>query len=248
MTKLFEQTLDEVLPINDPNKNYLEDLVGEGKKFKSVEDLARGKAESDAFIANLLREQAELRQELKTRTTMEDVLKTINRNPNPPNPDTNNGSNGPPEVTSVTKDDVSKLTREAIESFQTEQVARRNQTLVADTLTQVYGPNYVTYVKAKAKEIGVSIDWLEDMAARTPQALFKLLDVNTIAPKDTGFTPPRTAVNTGATQPTTGLKKYSDYQKVRKSDPKRYFSPQFQNEMFQAAKEAAAKGIDFHNT
>jgi len=35
------------------SKTSLEELVGEGKKFKTVEDLAKGKLEADSFIAQL---------------------------------------------------------------------------------------------------------------------------------------------------------------------------------------------------
>jgi len=52
----------------DPSKNYLAELVGEGKKFKTQEDLARGKAESDAYIKILEKRSDELRNDyLKLR-------------------------------------------------------------------------------------------------------------------------------------------------------------------------------------
>src|SRR6478752_10635011 len=47
----------------DPNKNYLEELVGEGRKFKSPEELARGKAESDLYIEHMKGRMDELRQD-----------------------------------------------------------------------------------------------------------------------------------------------------------------------------------------
>src|SRR4029450_8159059 len=74
MTDLFSDESD----INvDPNKNYLEELVGEGKKFKTPEDLARGKAESDSFIERLQKELHGLRNELKSRLQLEEVVDRI---------------------------------------------------------------------------------------------------------------------------------------------------------------------------
>src|SRR5688500_15910791 len=61
----------------DQDKDYFSELVGEDKKFKTPADLARAKAESDAFIERLKQENSGLRNELKTRTTMEDFMKTI---------------------------------------------------------------------------------------------------------------------------------------------------------------------------
>ena len=65
----------------DSTKDYLKELVGEGKKFKTVEDLAKGKAESDAFISSVTRENKELRdsykkaiEEVNSRTRLEDLV------------------------------------------------------------------------------------------------------------------------------------------------------------------------------
>ncbi len=42
------------------------DLVGEGKRYKSVEELAKGKIEGDKFIAKLEDELQELREGTNT--------------------------------------------------------------------------------------------------------------------------------------------------------------------------------------
>ena len=48
-----ENLLDAALDLDtvDPNKNYLTELVGDGKKFKTQEELARGKYESDLYLS-----------------------------------------------------------------------------------------------------------------------------------------------------------------------------------------------------
>jgi len=50
-------------PLFDPNKNYYEDLVGQDKKFKDNETLAKAKVQSDIFIKHLERQQDELRKD-----------------------------------------------------------------------------------------------------------------------------------------------------------------------------------------
>ena len=45
-------------PVADP----LQELVGEGKKFKSIEDLAKSKVEADRFIDKLKSENDALRK------------------------------------------------------------------------------------------------------------------------------------------------------------------------------------------
>ena len=55
-------------PQIDPNKDYLAELVGEGKKFKTDKDLARGKYEADLYVKTLERQLDELRNDhLKLR-------------------------------------------------------------------------------------------------------------------------------------------------------------------------------------
>src|SRR6267154_5364704 len=65
---LDQQQLPQTPPPLDPSKNYLTDLVGPDKKFKTVEDLARGKAEADTTIELFKKRQDELRDDyLKLR-------------------------------------------------------------------------------------------------------------------------------------------------------------------------------------
>src|SRR5712671_5452751 len=55
-------------PQIDPQKNYLEELVGENKKFKSNEDLAKGKYTSDIYVKQLETTLDEMRKDfLKER-------------------------------------------------------------------------------------------------------------------------------------------------------------------------------------
>ena len=56
-----------------------EDLVGEGKKFKTIDDLAKGKAQADTHITNLEKELAELRQDLSARLTVEDFVSRVGK-------------------------------------------------------------------------------------------------------------------------------------------------------------------------
>src|SRR5688500_13285080 len=64
----------------DEDKDGEAELVGEGKKFKDHKSLAKGKAESDAFISHLQKELAEMREELNKRITFEDLMTKITEN------------------------------------------------------------------------------------------------------------------------------------------------------------------------
>src|SRR2546426_10450626 len=93
MTNLLDNT--DLPPEVDPNKDYLAELVGDGKKFKTSQDLARGKFEADQYIEVLKRRQDEMRadylkisEESKTRATLDDLVKRLeNRSASNDEPD-----------------------------------------------------------------------------------------------------------------------------------------------------------------
>src|SRR5258708_30783932 len=75
----------------DPSKNYLTELVGDGKKFKTHEELAYGKAQSDSYIKILERQMDQLktdyneaRAEAASRARLEDLVNKINTSPSQP--------------------------------------------------------------------------------------------------------------------------------------------------------------------
>lgn len=80
-------TVDNPNPENDQNVQtvqYSERLVGEGKPFKDIEALAKGKMDADAFIEQLKNENAQMReavasseQEALKAATMSQVLEAV---------------------------------------------------------------------------------------------------------------------------------------------------------------------------
>src|SRR5260370_19729043 len=80
---LLADTEEPVLDI-DPNKNYLGELVGEGKKVKDPESLAKGKYISDNYIQILERRLDEMRsdysnlsKEYNARPKLEELINQI---------------------------------------------------------------------------------------------------------------------------------------------------------------------------
>lgn len=167
-----------------PTKGLVEELVGPGKKFDSIEALAKGKLESDKFIPKLTQENNELRsavdtltrelEVLKTRTSILDRLKFSddssdqsgepNRAPPPP---------PAPTVTGLTADEV----RQLVSGMEQDKIARSNLATVEKTITKTFGSDAVAYVRQKGAELGLSNDELIAIGAKNPQALFKLLDL-----------------------------------------------------------------------
>jgi hypothetical protein len=219
MTKLFENGDDQEL---DPNKDYFQDLVGEDKRYKTPQEIARSKLEGDRHIKRLEAEMSELRQDLAKRQSTEDLIDQVKKGLVPAAPQ---GNQPPPvveEKKGVALDDLDRLLDDRLTQREQEQIRRRNRAEVVTKLQEVFGPDYVSKLKDSAKSLGVGETFLDGLAADNPKAFFKLLEVPTNQPN---VRAPNSSVNSqGQANPNTGTKNWAYYQNLRKTNPKVYHS------------------------
>lgn len=229
---------------DDAPTNYLEALVGEGKKFQDQEALARGKWEADRHSARLESELAEAREKIQEAKTVEDLLAKIqaNQSQRPSEP----VAHQPAEPAALAPQDVQELIRQEVSKAEALKSATSNISQVADKLTEHFGSESAANqaVKAKANELGVPLEWLQDAAARSPKAFFTTMGLDlTATPSAPGPTHgdvnPR-ALERNSTSVKVGTYKY--YEEIRKSDPRLW-----QKLQPQIHKEALEKGADFFN-
>lgn len=230
---------------DDATKNYLEELVGEGKKFKTPEDLAKGKAESDRFIAQLQTEMATLRQELSTRQTLETLMDKISSNQgNTQNRQEQNlnsdGGEGTKAVKALTEEDIARLVEQRLSQAEKARIHSANMETARKALIESFGSDYVTHLKAKASELGVSEDYLNNMAKETPKAFLKLMEASGERKATTPglFTPPASSGlpspgNKGFTP--TGNRTMAWYENLKNTDKTKYFSQDIQKQMYDDA-------------
>lgn len=232
---VFAPTIDKMeTPIQS-----VSDLVGEGKKFKTIEDLAKGKAESDQFIERLKAEQAELRAELAKKVNTEEQLAALRTefeklrgaNPQPSREPTN---------PALTIDSVKALVAESITQADRNRTAQQNVVAANDAMVKQFGSleKAAEIVKARASDIGMSMDELREIASRSPTAFIKImggeqtksadpLNPNSAIREEAPKLPDQNAL-------TPGTKPY--YDKLLKEHPTQYWSPKVQQEIFKAAK------------
>lgn len=232
----------------DPNKDYFDELVGEGKKYKTNQDVGRALVEKDTFIERLKTENAGIRQELATRLKLEEAVEkiaSVGRTPPPSNepepqaPEKGNGAAASPEdirkiVAEVQNEESAKARREA------------NLNVVENALKAAFGPGYQRTLKEQAKKLGLGESFLQNLAAEQPNAFLKLMDVQ-VKPEapSTAVTAPRTVVSPEAFQsfsPASSVKTQKHFEEIRKKDPSRYWSAAVQNEMH---REAIKQGESF---
>lgn len=231
-------------PVVDPNKDWIEEYVGEGKKFKDVADLARGKAHSDAFIYRLQKEQEELRKELNTRIKLEEFMDRMNsQNTSGANQATQTAGQGNQTdgtaSSATSTPDIEQLIEERLAAKEAELRSRQNLEVAKQRLEEAFGENYSTELASRTESLGLSKEFVANLAKTQPKALFALLGIDSQQQQrknDDIFTAPRGSVNTsGLNQGQSGEKTWSHYEKMRKQNPSVYWSTQVQNEIHRAA-------------
>lgn len=234
MNSLFDQNDDN--PQLDQSKNYLDELVGDGKKFKTVEDLARGKAEADLYISTLNKRSDELREDylkLREEATAQaklqdliDRLETNNRN-TPRLPEET------PERQPTPQFDPSKLDSLIEEKLLKTEANRKSETnfrAVQTKLKEQLGSNYQSVLQDKMNELDLTTEDINALARKSPTAFFNTLGLN--APQqDTQMLAPRSTQRPGFSPRLPEKRTWSYYEKLRKENPKIYYDPKIANQM-----------------
>lgn len=227
----------------------LETLVGEGKKYKTNDDLAKAYDHADRAIKEREQENQELRDELAKRRTAEELVEQFNANRRePPSSERDGTPNSPAPKVEVSDDDLVRRIREVQQQDNTQQTRERNLLEVAERLTTEFGDEDKAneVLKRKAVELGVSVKFLQDSAAQSPKAFYATLGLNVTATSPAQ--PAKGDVNTQAfernSQSSAKPGTYQFYEALRKSDPVRWRSSAVQAQIH---KDAQASPDTFFN-
>lgn len=151
----------------------LEELVGEGKKYTTVAELAKAHLHASAHIGKLEDENGQFRAKVEKAATIEEILAKLNPqgSQQPATPPMNNQPQGTP----AEQPDLSKLVEERFATLTKQQQEQANLKEFETALVQAFGTEAATkYHQAKAEWSGVDLDAL---AAANPKGALKLLGV-----------------------------------------------------------------------
>lgn len=237
MENIFDLPTDTDVTI-DQTVDYLDQLVGEGKKFKSPAELAKGKAESDRYIELQKSEVARLKQELAARESVEALItkmKSVSQTPTEPN------------ISSTPGADQNVLDDSSLEARLLSILEKRDATRLTETnvqkvtriLDEQFGADVPIVLTHKAKELGMTGKQLQQIAETSPEAFLKLIDANVPHTPMAGAAP-RSDVNTTANQ-TSGLRNAAFYEKMKRENPKQYFDSKTTVQQLKDARELGDK-------
>lgn len=230
----------------DPNKNYLEDLVGEGKKFKTPEELAKGKIHADTYISQLQKRLDDAERELKTRMTLEQFMDKMatpqsrEQTEQPViRPDTGNTSPDAQSIETLLEQALAR--REAVKAQET------NQARVTRVLQEQFGPDATRAVNHTADNLGMSVKDLQALAMNNPAAFFRLMGVDESSARQT-FTPqvPQTQVNQQFNQPARDASAHGRrfYDELKRKDPVKYASQETTVAMYKDMMRLGKEGFE----
>ncbi len=175
---------DEPTPVVEQGKpavgeqpNFLDQLVGDGKKFKTVEDLAKGKAESDSMIDAMKAENTELKTKQQEQDYAKNLLEQIKEkatvapvSPEPMNKSTEGGGNTLPKP-----EDIESLIDGMLSKRDKVAIVQSNLGEVKTKLVELYGTEAQAKVTERAKALRVDVSYLDEMAAASPTSFFAIM-------------------------------------------------------------------------
>lgn len=176
-TNIFDdngQTPPVVVPPTAPAiPDTLKELVGEGKKYATLDKALESIPHAQQHIAQLEREAAELRQKQAEAVAVEEVYKKLMESMD------KGGVATPPIPAGV--DEASVLA--ILEKREAERVAQSNVSRVKDALVGKYGDKAQEVYETKARELGVGTAFLNEIVRKSPKAAEEIFGIK---PKESG--------------------------------------------------------------
>lgn len=248
MNTLFNDDVDNT-PVIDPSKNYLEELVGPDKKFKTIEELARGKMESDTYIKTIEKrsddlrgEYLKMRDEATAKAKLQDLIDQLETK--------RLTSNDTPQVNEVQREpeydpeQIATLVSDKIKEHELTKKQTDNFNQVMDKLKDSYGVNYQNILRDQMNTLGLTAEDIDALARKSPAAFFRTLGLDKPAQTENFNAPPRSNQRRDTFAPRTEKRTWTYYQNLKATDPKKYFDPKTTVQMHQ---DYAALGDSFED-
>jgi hypothetical protein len=227
----------------DTNQSYYDQLVGDGKKFKDQEALAKSKIEADNMIKSVLREKDELRsdflrerQDNQSKAQLQDLIDQY-RNLKQPNTFEDH-------IPKIKEEREPGLKLEDLETFFEKKFQEKesrvkevdNFNLVKQALVDRHGSNYSSAIKEQIDDLGLSVDEFNAMARKQPKVLLRTLGLDQQITRNPFQSPHRSSQRSDSFSPRgEPTRSWSYYQKMRKDSPETYHQPKVQLQMMKDA-------------
>lgn len=233
------------------NEDLLAELVGENKKFKDVQALAKGKLEADQTIEQMKTRLDELREDnkrlfeqRKTETTLQELVDKLKTQ------QPSSGTNTPVAENvnaSLKPEDYRDMARKEFQQLKAEEQSQANLNVVQQRLKDQYGDKYQTILSEQRDNLKLTAAQVNELARTSPEAFFRIMGMDAPSQNNQFQSPPRSVQRSDSFAPSTNKRTWSYYQDLKKKDRALYYSPKIYNQMLKDAEDLgdAFKDGDF---
>jgi len=221
-----------------PQDSFVQKLVeAKGDNWKDPEVLAKGKIEADGYIQQLESQLTSLREDLGKQDYAKSLLdqlqnkaaeSTTANTVTPKNNigDTSDGNTNP----NLSEEDLKSLVERTLTERDKDSVVKQNLNLVNEEMEKSYGTDASAKIHDKAKELGLTIERMQEIAAESPTAFFNLIGE---LKKD--FKPMvQGSVRTeGVNMQASSERDWSYYQNLRRDNRSLYYTPKIQRQLME---------------
>lgn len=155
----------------------VQEFVGEGKKYKSLQDALKSIPHAQTHIQRLEQELTEAKTAAAKAVAMEELLEEINKSKVQPAPQSTPASSGVQDV------DLDSVVEQALARKEAQKVAQANAQKVINAFQVKFGEQSEAQFIKLAEENGLPISYLNTLAQTSPQAVLKLAGIVQEQPK-----------------------------------------------------------------
>jgi len=166
-TQEAQQQDTQAKPFEIPTE--AQELVGEGKKYSSAEEALRSVPHAQQHIKTLEEEMAQLKEELSKRKTTQELLDEIKSGGQPVANTT--------QETGLNQDNIMELVNQTLKQNEQKKTAQANASRVASSFTEKYGSNAESVYNSLAKDLNLTPQKLNELAATSPNLVLRLADL-----------------------------------------------------------------------
>ena len=238
------QEVDQPVGEAQAENPFLETLVGDGKKYKSADELARAYHHANIHIEELKGELGEVRG---SKEALSELITEI-RNSQPAErvePPAQPVASEEPQIQTA---DIASIVDQQLQVKEAEANQRKNVNATMEKLVGVYGSQAnvkAAITKAVTQDPAVQ-KTIDDLSLSSPDMAVKFV-TGIVEAGEPASNSPGVQAATKAPAPTGGLT-WSQCRELKKSNPKEYNSPAFRQRIEAAAQAAADRGEDFFAT
>jgi hypothetical protein len=222
----------------DLTKSYLNELVGEGKRYDSPEAVARAKVFQDAHIKQIESENKQLREdtlryreENMAKQKLEDLLDQIQGRKEP----TEHKQPTVPEERAIDNRHIESLIENKIRQADLARTYNQNLESVKNKLVEKFGANYTEAYRQQIERLDLTQQEADDLARRKPTTFMHLLGLDQPRQQQQYIPPPRNNTSTPQNpMPQPPEKRtWAWYENLRKTNRNEYLSQKTQVQMLQ---------------